>query len=259
MPHVNGHVAGTPSWYDLMSPDLEGARAFYKALFGWDYLINGPEMAHYTVALKDGRPAAGLGPKPPGVEMPSVWSVYFATDDVDASLAAVTAHGGSVTMPSMTVGDQGRMAMAADPSGAVFGFWQPDTHKGAEVINEHGAMAWCEVNTRAGEAVAGFYAAVMGLTVKPLPGGMAYWTLHKGEGAVAGVMQMDEQWPANLPAHWMPYFGVHNTDEAIDIVKGNRGTLHVPPFDTPYGRMAVVADPFGATFSIIQLSAQSAS
>lgn len=259
MSHVNSHAPGTPSWYDLMSPDLEGARAFYKALFGWDYFINGPEMGHYTIALKDGRPAAGLGPKPAGVEMPSVWSVYFATDDVDASLAAVSAHGGAITHPAHTVGEQGRLGMAADPSGAVFGFWQPGTHRGAEVVNEHGAMAWCEVNTREGEAVAGFYCAVMGLTAQPLPGGMAYWTLHQGDCTVAGVMQMNEQWPANLPAHWMPYFAVDNTDEAIDIVKGNGGALCVPAFDTPYGRMAVVADPFGGTFSIIQLKAMAAS
>ena len=258
---VTGHSAGTPSWFDLMSPDLVGARAFYKALFGWDYFINGPEMAHYTLALKHGQPAAGIGPRPPDAAVPSVWSVYFDTKDIQASLDAVVANGGSVMFGPHKVGETGHMAMAFDPTGAAFGLWQAGKHLGAGVTGEHGAMAWSELYTRGSEAALGFYAAVLGLTHKPLPG-MAYWTLHdvgnEGEPSVAGVMQMTEEWPENIPPHWRPYFAVDNTDDAINLVKGNGGALVMPAFDTPYGRMAVVEDPYGATFSIIQLPSQPA-
>lgn len=254
---VTGHSAGTPSWFDLMSPDLEGARAFYKALFGWDYHINGPEMGHYTIALKGGQPAAGIGPRPPDAAVPSVWSVYFDTPDIQASLDAVVANGGKVMFGPHVVGETGSMAMAFDPTGAAFGLWQAGQHKGAGVVNQHGAMTWCEVYSRSAEAARDFYAAVLGLGHKAMEG-MAYWTLHNGDPAVAGVMQITDEWPESVPAHWRPYFAVDNVDDALDIVKGNRGAVTMPAVDTPYGRMAAVEDPFGATFSIIQLLSQPA-
>lgn len=249
MPTVQEHAPGTPSWFDLMSPDLEGALAFYQALFGWDYHRNGPEMGHYTIALKGGRMAAGVSPSSPEAQMPSAWSTYFATADVDASVAAVLAHGGGVMMPPLTVSEQGRMAICTDPTGAVFGFWQPGTHRGAGVFAEHGAMAWSELHTRQGEIARDFYAAVLGLTHQPMPG-MTYWTLHLGEGAVAGVWQAEL--PAGAPAHWVTYFAVADADAAVSTVQAHGGAVLSPAVDTPYGRMAVVADPYGAKLTVIQ-------
>lgn len=234
-----------------MSPDLEGALSFYQALFGWDYHRNGPEMGHYTLALKGGQPAAGVSPSAPEAQMPSTWSTYFATNDVDASVAAVLAHGGGVMMPPLTVSEQGRMAICTDPTGAVFGFWQPGTHRGAGVFAEHGAMTWSELHTRQGEIARDFYAAVLGLTHQPMPG-MAYWTLHQGEGAVAGVWQIDGHLPPDAPTHWMTYFAVDNADAAVQTIQTKGGAVLSPAVDTPFGRMAVVADPYGAKFTIIQ-------
>lgn len=252
MATVERHLPGTPSWLDLQSPDPDKARAFYSALFGWEFFITGPETGHYSMALLNGRMVAGLGAMPPGAQYPSTWSVYFATDDIDATCAAIQQHGGQQMMGPMDVADQGRLAMCADPSGAVFGLWQPKNHQGSGLVNEPGSMAWHEVNTRESEKVRDFYAAVFGLSWQPLPD-MAYYMLKKDEAVVAGVMQMDHHWPADLPAHWMNYFAVADTDAAIEKVKSLGGTLCVPAFDTPYGRMAVVGDPLGAMFSIITL------
>jgi hypothetical protein len=257
MSNVDRHAPGTPSWFDLMTPDPEGARKFYGEIFGWTFDIGGPESGHYTMCKLGGRNAAGMGKRPDNAPFPAAWNVYFSTEDVDAHCGRVREAGGQVMMPPMDVMDAGRLAFCMDPTGAAFGFWQPRVHSGAQVVDEPGAMAWTEVLTRAGEQARDFYAKVMGLDPRKMEG-MEYHTLHKGEKAVAGVMQMDEKWPAEVPPHWMAYFAVGDADAAATRIKELGGKVNHGPFDTPYGRIAVVSDPYGAVFSIIKLSAAGA-
>lgn len=244
------HAFGTPSWVDLQTPDPECARAFYAGLLGWTYDIGGLESGFYAMAQKDGRAAAGIGEMPPGAASPSAWTLYFNVASADDAVAAVQANGGSVLMPAMTVMDAGRMAICTDPTGAVFGLWQPRKHTGADAWEEPGAATWMEVNTRDSVRARDFYTSVFGLTWQPIQG-MNYYTLHHGDKAHAGVLQMTEMWPAELPPHWMVYFGVPDTDAAAARVRELGGTVHVAPFDTPYGRIAVVADPLGAVFTVV--------
>jgi predicted enzyme related to lactoylglutathione lyase len=144
------------------------------------------------------------------------------------------------------------MLVAVDPTGAVFGVWQPKSHTGAQVIDEAGAMCWHEVNTRDADKAKGFYASVFGLEPRKLDApGMEYYTLHKGSKTAGGVLQMNEQWPAEIPPHWMVYFAVEDTDKAAKKVVELGGKIGVQPFDTPYGRMAVATDPWGANFTIM--------
>jgi uncharacterized protein len=253
MTHTNSHAAGTPSWVDLMTPDLDKALAFYGPLFGWEFSTGPAETGYYTMCRKGGRNAAGLGQLPQSASFPPAWALYFATEDVDAACERVRQQGGQVGMGPMDVMEQGRMAICADPTGAHFGFWQPRNHKGAGVVDEHGAMVWHEVNTRHGEKARDFYAAVLLLEPRKMEG-IEYWTLHRGEKAVAGVLQMNERWPADMPPHWMNYFAVDDTDAAVKKVAELGGKVHVPPFDTSHGRLAVVSDPAGATFTVIKPS-----
>jgi len=258
MSNVDGHDAGTPTWFDLMTPDLAGAQKFYGELFGWTFLQGTAETMYYTMCQKNGRNAAGMGKRPEDAPYPTAWSVYFDSKDVDATAARVREAGGQLVMPPMDVMDQGRMLICSDPTGAVFGYWQGRKHNGAQIIDEHGAMTWCEVNTRDGLKASDFYAKV--LDVEPRKWPMAedpdfvYYTLHKGEKAVAGVMQMNAQWPDAIPPHWMPYFAVDDAEAACEKLKSLGGQVMHGPFDSPYGRIAVVTDPYGATFSIIKLS-----
>jgi predicted enzyme related to lactoylglutathione lyase len=250
--------ANRPIWFDLMSKDIASTRPFYKALFGWSYDVSGPEMGHYSIAkASDDRIAAGIGQIPEGQEMPPSWTVYFGTEDADATCAKIAEHGGTVMMPPMDVAENGRMAMCTDPTGAVFGLWQPGTHVGANVVEEHGAMAWCEVNTRDHAAASRFYADVFGLTPKASDEMDApYSFLLQGDEMVCGVMQMGDTFPADVPAHWLTYFQVDDLDAALGTVKGNGGQVAHGPFPTPYGRMVVVTDPDNAVFSIIQPPAE---
>ena len=243
--------AGTPTWFDLMTPDVAKARDFYEALFGWRYLVSGPETGFYSLAQLDGQIAAGIGQIQPGSNMPSVWSVYLATDDINADSAKIKQLGGQVMMEPMQITDQGCMVMGADPSGAVFGLWQSGKHIGATIADVPGSMSWCEVNTRNAVKARDFYCNMYGLTWERVPGGMEYYTLKRGETNLAGVLQMDKNWPEVIPAHWMAYFTVADTDKAIKQAVQLGGRAVAETLDTPYGRVAPLMDPYGATFTVV--------
>lgn len=132
---------GTPSWVDLMVDDAEAAARFYGDLFGWESEAGSPETGGYRIAMLGGRAVAGIGSVPPGAQMPSVWTTYIAVDDLDATATRVTEHGGTIMMGPMDVMDQGRVAVAADPTGAVFGMWQAQQHIGAGRVNEAGTRS----------------------------------------------------------------------------------------------------------------------
>jgi len=244
---------GMPSWVDLMTDDPAAARTFYGALFGWAFDVGSPETGQYTMCLVAGRQAAGLGPKPPGTPMPNAWTLYLAVDDLDATCARLADAGGRVTMPPIQVMDAGRMAIAQEPTGGVFGMWQAGQHKGFRIRDEPGAFAWAELNTRDLPRAQTFLQAVFGYRTERLSGGVEYRTLHVGNTTIGGIMQMTDQWPADLPPHWMIYFAVPGADAAVDKVRSLGGAVHVPPFDTPYGRISVLSDPQKAVFSIVQL------
>lgn len=235
-----------------MTDDIEKARTFYGSIFGWDYDIGPAEMGFYSMALRDGKKCAGLGQKPEGAPFPNCWTVYFHTPDCDAHCEAAKANGGTVNMGPMDIPEAGRMAILADATGAVYGVWQPLAHKGSEVQMEHGSMTWCEVNTRDVEGAKSYYGKVFDLSPVDMEmEGATYATLNKGDVPHAGVMGMTEEW-GKMPPHWMVYFAVDDTDEAVVAVKDAGGNVGHGPFDTPYGRMAVCTDPTGAPFSIIK-------
>lgn len=245
---------GTPIWFDLSTPNLEAARAFYSAVLGWTWQVGGPEFGHYSNAFIGDATVAGAGPMPPNAPV-SAWMVYFGVASADEAAGRIAEHGGQVLMPPMDVGPFGRMAIAQDPTGAVFGLWQPGTHAGRQVADEPGAVCWSEVNTRGGEAARAFYSGVFGLNTSKMPGGgTEYWMMGTAEqGPCCGVLQMNAQW-GEIPPHWMVYFAVEDTEAAVERVRAAGGTVHVAPFDTPPGRMAVVGDPLGAVFSVIRVN-----
>ena len=159
--------AGTPTWIDLATPDLDAARAFYKAVFGWDYNIGGPEFGGYTTALLGQRNAAGIGgnTSSDGTVFPTAWSVYFASHDIEADVARAVELGAQPMFPAMAVGEFGHMAGLIDPGGAMFYFWQAGQHIGAEVIDEPGSATWFELFASNAKQSRDFYAALLGATV----------------------------------------------------------------------------------------------
>ena len=251
---------GTPSWADVASPDLEASRAFYGALFGWtSEQVSEPEAMGYTVFMRDDAAVAGLGPLLD--DSPAVWSTYVTVTDVDETAASVQAAGGKVLMESMDVLDAGRMAVIADPAGTALSLWQPRAHIGSEVRMEPGTLCWVELNTREPDAVLPFFETVFGWRSQQVGGpvseggpGFDYLMLQLGDTPIGGIMTMDDNWPAEIPPHWMVYFAVTDCDAATARVTELGGKVCVPPTDIPPGRFAVVNDPHGAVFTIIALN-----
>ncbi len=209
----------------------------------------------------DGKSTAGMGPTPAGMQdsgIPPMWQTYVTVDDVDETVAKVTEHSGSVVMPTMLIFESGRMAVVAEPGGAVVSLWEAGSHVGAEVFNQPGALTWNELNTRDSAASREFWGEVLGWTFSEMdPGGdMDYWLIRvtgkpdncADDDMNGGVLQMNEQWPADIPPHWMVYFWVEDTDATIETLEELGGHVSVPPFDTS---VAVVGDDQGSTFSII--------
>lgn len=241
--------AGTPCWVDLSVPDVAAATAFYGPVMGWTFTDSGAEFGGYHMAKAGDRSAAGVGPIMQEGQ-PAAWTVYLASDDVDATAKLVSDHGGTVLAEPMDIPANGRMAIAMDPTGAVFGVWQSAGMHGAEVYNEPGSLIW--EDARLADAAAGreFYAAVFGHTFDPVPGAPDdYATFAVGGEAVGGLGGMMGA-GEGTPSHWLPYFMVADVDAAAAAVTDGGGTVAMPPTDTPFGRMGVVIDPFGAVFAL---------
>lgn len=250
--YVHPKPAGTPTWVDLTSPDAEASRAFYHAVFGWEYDVGGPEFGGYTTARIGSRATAGIvGNQPEAPAMPAAWGLYFATTDIEGDVARAVALGATLLYPSMAVADFGSMATLTDPSGAMFSFWQAGMHIGSGVTDEPGSTTWFELYTPNAKQACDFYSALLGATVDPMPGGMEYYVVKHGEAMLCGIMQIDPSW-GNMPAQWATYFAVANADETVAVIKQHGGTIMGNIDDSPFGRLAAVADTSGALFKVIQ-------
>lgn len=242
---------GTPTWIDLGVPDIERAKAFYGAVFGWEFSATGPpETMHYTTCLLQGKPVAALALNPDPDATDFWWNVYLATSDCDATAKRATDAGGTLVMAPMEVMDQGRMAIVKDPVGAQFSLWQGRAHVGAQIVNEPGALVRNDLVTPDPEPARTFYAAVFGFTLdrnEDLPD-FDFTFLRRRDGhEVAGIMGSPDA-PAS---GWNTAFEVADTDAAVaEAVAGGGGTVS-PPEDFVYGRMATLTDPFGAELTVI--------
>lgn len=256
MSERTSYAPGTPCWVDLGTPDVDAAAAFYAQLLGWQVpeSENVEQTGGYRRATKDGADVAGVMPLMQEGQPPA-WSTYVAVADANATAAAVKEAGGNMLAEPMEVMDLGTMAIFADPTGAVFGIWEPGTFAGAGRVNEPGAFAWNELNTRDPEAAKAFYSAVFGWGARDNDMGEmgTYTEWLVGEDSIGGMLDITGRVPDEVPAHWLAYFAVENTDAALETIKGAGGDVNFGPVDIPAGRFAVVHDPHGAVFAVIQM------
>jgi uncharacterized protein len=247
--------AGTPCWVDISVPDLEKARKFYGELLGWTTEVGAAEFANYTNASVDGRLVAGLVPQQDAAQ-PVAWTTYLATEDAAATEAKVQAAGGLVMMPVMDVSGVGKMGIYADPAGAVFGIWEAGTHKGVQLANVPGALAWNENMSAAFEENQKFYAEVFGYSYDDMSAeGFQYATFATTGDAAGGIGALPSGSMAGTPAVWTVYFGVADTDATVAKAKELGGSVVDEPQDTPFGRLARLTDDQGAVFCVISVPA----
>ena len=273
------YPAGVPCWVDTSQPDPEAAAAFYGGLFGWEFEDRTPPgmPGRYLVAQLRGRDVAAVSSPPPGAPPAPAWSTYVAVNSADEAVARALAADGTAVMEPADISDAGRLAVIADPEGAVIGVWQANDMIGAHLVNEPGTWNFSELNTRDPESAAAFYGAVFGwarvdvnipegsFSMFRLPGyGDHLEQLDPGlrerqaadgasegfEDTVAWLLPMAEgQHPEGTPAHWSITFATDDADAAAERAASLGGTVLMPPFDAPWVRMTVLRDPQGAVFT----------
>jgi predicted enzyme related to lactoylglutathione lyase len=272
MPERDGYLPGVPCWIDTSQPDPQAAVAFYGGLFGWDFEnVMPPESpGEYFIARIRGGDVAAVGSQPEGAPPMAVWNTYVWVESADDAAAKVQAAGGRVLMDPFDVMDAGRMAVFTDPEGAAFCVWQAKQHKGARIVNEPGSLNFNGLNTRDTDGARSFYGAVFGWETLGLGRGVEMWRLpgygdfleqsdpglrermaessapDGFEDVVATLNPIaDDQ--ADVPAHWSVTFAVDDADATAKKAAELGGQVIVPPFDAPWVRMTVIADPQGAT------------
>ena len=273
MPERDRYIPGVPCWIDTNQPDPEAAAAFYCGLFNWkveDVMPTGSEVKYFIARIRGGD-VAGIGPTPQGTPPAAAWNTYIWVDSADETAAKVTAAGGTALMEPGDVMEAGRTAVFSDPDGAVFCVWEPKQHRGAAIVNVAGSLNFNNLNTRDAVSAKTFYGSVFGWRTLPMGGGAEAWTLpgygdhlellNPGTrermalmGAPAGfedVVATLSPLPADhsdVPPHWSVTFATDDADATARKASELGGRVVAPPFDAPWVRMTVIADPQGATF-----------
>jgi predicted enzyme related to lactoylglutathione lyase len=270
------YPAGVPCWIDTEQADPESAAAFYGGLFSWDFVDRMPPGApgSYLVAQLDGRDVAAIGSPQGDAAASNTWATYIAVDSADDAAKKVIAAGGTVRIDPFDVGEAGRMAVVADPADALFCLWEARSTPGARVVNMPGTWVSSDLHTADVPAALDFYGEVFGweaveadgFTFLRLPGYGEFLerldpdlrSRHEREGAPDGFAdavawlapRTDEEQRSDTPASWRVSFSVDDADAAAERAAALGGTVLVAPFDAPPVRMAVLADPAGATFCV---------
>lgn len=272
MPERDGYIHGVPCWVDTSQPDPDAALSFYGGLFGWqfdDMMPVGSPSKYYAARIRGGDVAAVSSP-PEGAPPEAMWNTYIWVASADEAAAKVPGAGGTVLQAPFDVMDAGRMAVLADPEGAVFSVWEARGHKGATIVNEHGSLNFNGLAVRDPEAAKAFYGTVFGWETLALPHG-EMWTLpgygDHLEERTPGLRQQVAQMGgpegfidvvaslnpiASDDSATQPRWGVtFAVDDANAIAAKSRelgGTVVSGPFDAPWTRIAVIKDPQGASF-----------
>ena len=252
---------GAPCWADLWTSDVVGSARFYGELFGWEAEEPNPEFGGYFMFTRNGVPTAGgmgdMGDTPE-MRANNTWKVYLATEDMAKTIEAAKAGGAQITVPAMEVGDVGVQAVLIDPTGAGVGAWQAREFPGFTVLNEHGAPSWFELLTRDHAAAVDFYRNVFHWQTNAVGDSdeFRYTTMSdpRGEGDLAGIMDAAGFLAPDAPSHWSIYWEVDDAMAVVKRVKELGGSVVMDAEDTPYGRLATVADPAGAQFKLRQVT-----
>jgi predicted enzyme related to lactoylglutathione lyase len=249
------HV-GKVVWTDLVTPDLAAAERFYGGLFGWTFQSIHTGNSDYAVAMADGRPVGGLYEKsiPAGEHRQSAWLTFIAVRDVDGAKRAALAHGAKVVSDSKTYPSRGRQAVFTDPEGAVFAVLASSSGDAPDFLAAPGEWIWSSLLSRDPGAEAAFYQQVFSYDVFDLASddGFVHVILSSDDFARASVNTFPAG-TARRHAHWLNFIRVDNTIDAVAKVVSSGGRVLVEPHvDRHGGEVAVVADPAGAPFGLME-------
>ena len=250
MTQVDKHEPGSFSWPELATNDPAAAKKFYTSLFGWATVDSpaGPDMV-YTTLKKGDRSVGALYQDAKEKSIPPHWNTYVTVASADAAAQKAKDLGGKVLAEAFDVMEFGRMAVVQDPQGATICLWQPKQHIGAQVVNEPGALCWCELDTTDTAGAQKFYTGLFGWGAKVSP---EYTEWQKNGTSIGGLMKIPKEW-GPVPPNWLVYFASDDVDATAAKAAKAGGKTIVPPSNIPdMGRFAVLADPQGAVFAIFR-------
>jgi predicted enzyme related to lactoylglutathione lyase len=282
MQERNEYPPGVPCWIDSGQPDPPAAAEFYAGLFGWQTEERMPEDApgNYIVASLRGREVAAVGSLPPDMPQEAAWNTYVCVESADETAAKARDAGGTVVMEPFDVFEAGRMAVLADPVGAMICIWQPNQMIGARIVNEAGSWNWSDLRTSDPQGAKEFYAAVFGWEATEIDAGPGTATLWRAPGygdflertidpeirkrqeevgappgfedAIGWLVPLEHSTTPDAAPHWHVTFSVDDADTTAARAAELGGEVIVPPTDMPWVRLAVFRDPQGATFTVNQ-------
>jgi predicted enzyme related to lactoylglutathione lyase len=257
MPATRQMPVGAPIWFDLSTSDVDKSAQFYAAVFGWEVSDPGPDYGGYKNFTSHGKRVAGMMASQ-GNQYPDGWMVYLKSDDAEASVDAVAAAGGTVMFDPMEVADLGRMAVVVDPAGAAVGIWEPASMTGFEVENEANAPVWWELHTLKYADEVAFYQSAFGWEMEVMgdTDEFRYTQYRVDDAEYAGIMDGTAFLSEDVPAIWEIYIGTHDVDGTIEKALALGGSVVEEPEDTPYGRLAKIKDPTGATIKLAGIPAE---
>jgi uncharacterized protein len=249
-------------WYELMTPDPDGAKAFYDAVVGWTVGEAAPEFNGYrTIGRSDGGFAGGVLPLTDEMQQHGArpaWLGYIHVADVDQAVASIEQAGGKALLPPTDIPNVGRIAMVTDPFGAPFYVMKPippagDPNAQSDVFSPYAVQrcGWNELQTADVEGARRFYGDQFGwnsdefMDMGPM-GQYRFWS-HNGT-RIGAVFNADP----NQPPHWRFYFRVPSISKAKETAEANGGTIHMGPHQVPTGDYIVIgSDPQGAEFALV--------
>ena len=252
--------SGMIEWVDLSTPDVERARRFYGDLLGWTYNVQETDMGVYVVAEIDGRQVAGMmAPSPDMADQPSMWTMFVRVDDMDAAVERITDAGGTIAAAPFEIPGGARVAVVADRTGAMFalisGGPEPDQ---AYYSDQVGGVCWAELMTSSADDAIEFYRQVFGWDAETNGSGpIPYTTCRLGSKEVAGIIGRPVGVGPEVPDSWSVYFTVDDCAETEKRATGLGGAVILTSTPTPMGPFAVVADPMGAAFQVMQFQEMS--
>lgn len=255
------YPAGVPCWVEGLHRDVPAALDFYGPLFGWEWQGSSGEPEYFVARLR-GRDVAGIAPMPESVTDGAAWMTHVAVASAADTAEAAAAAGGSVLAGPIDLQPAGRLAVIADPAGAVICAWEADARRGAQLVNEPDAWAVSALHTDDPVGAIAFYGALFGWQAEPFgppEGGISMLRLPGFVGGeaeqpvprdVVAVMMPLGDAPA---PHWSVDFWISDTHAVAAHAAELAGDVVVAPHEAPPFIQAVLADPQGATFSVSQL------
>jgi uncharacterized protein len=257
-PPSTEHHSGKMVWADLVTPDLGAAEKFYGGVFGWTFQRIHAGTSEYAVAMLDGRPIGGLveKPIPSGQHQQSAWLTFLAVSDVDAAKRTAVAHGAKVLADSRAYPRRGRQAVLSDPEGAVFAILASSSGDSPDYLPLAGEWIWTSLHAKDPGAEAGFYQEVFGYDVfDPPDDDTVDHLILSTDNYARAIANSFPPGSAHRHPHWLNFVRVDDATAMAAKVTAMGGRILVEPrIDRHGGMLAVVADPAGAPFGLMEWS-----